>query len=252
MVHPSTGARYLDYQYDDSAKLRIRAETHRRFTVGEEDFAATELRHLRLASGQAVLDAGCGPGRLRGSDVVLVGSDRSFGMLREAVLAADHARFAQADIVALPFAEATFDRVAALGVLYHVRDWRVAVRELRRVCRPGGRLVISTTGRQTMQRLVDVHFAAAREVGYVPLLPTVETLRLEYFDAVREVLPSVECHVLDSALEFPAVAPALRFYTTNRIDLIENRPPDGSYRSNVQMAPARRMRSTRLSTTRKR
>src|SRR5207247_318620 len=107
-----------------------------------------------------------GPGRLvtqlQGTDVTVVGIDRSFGMLREAVLSAGRAGWAQADIIALPFAEATFDRVAALGVLYHVRDWRVAVRELRRVCRPGGRLVISTTSRQTMQRLVDVHFAATR------------------------------------------------------------------------------------------
>ena len=53
MAHPSTDAGYLDYQYDDSARLRIRAETHRRFTFGEEDFAATELRHLALEPSKA-------------------------------------------------------------------------------------------------------------------------------------------------------------------------------------------------------
>ena len=148
MAHPSSNAAYLDYQYDDSAKLRIRAETHQRFTVGEADFAATELRHLDLRQGQSLLDAGCGPGRLAtgmpGSDVSVVGIDRSFGMVREAQLAAHRARFAQADIGALPFGDATFDRVAALGVLYHVREWRAALQELRRVCRPrGGHIVAS-------------------------------------------------------------------------------------------------------------
>src|SRR5260370_27185790 len=127
MPHPTSDAAYLEYQYDDSAKLRIRAETHQRFTVGEADFAATELRVLSLGQGQLVLDAGCGPGRLatglRGSDVTVVGIDRSFGMVREAISSVGRAEFAQADIAALPFADASFDRVAALGVLYHVRDW---------------------------------------------------------------------------------------------------------------------------------
>jgi SAM-dependent methyltransferase len=177
---------------------------------------------------------------LPGSDVTVVGIDRSFGMVREAVSSVGRAGFAQADIGALPFGDATFDRVAALGVLYHVRDWRSALQELRRVCRPrGGRIVVSTNGRQTMQRLVDIHFKAAHELGYVPLRPDVQTLRLEDLAAVREVLPTVECHTLESALVFPAVEPALRFYATNRIDLIENRPADGSHRPRLLAAVGR-------------
>jgi SAM-dependent methyltransferase len=163
-----------------------------------------------------------------------VGIDRSFGMVREAQLAAHRARFAQADIGALPFADASFDRVAALGVLYHVREWRSALQELRGACRPrGGRIVVSTNGRQTMRRLVDIHFKAAHELGYVPLRPDVQTLRLEDLATVREVLPTVECHTLESALVFPAVEPALRFYATNRVDLIENRPAHGGHRPSL-------------------
>ncbi|MEA2732553.1 MAG: hypothetical protein QOF70_7028, partial [Acetobacteraceae bacterium] len=50
---------------------------------------------------------------------------------------------------------------------------------------------------------------------------------------VRLVFPSVERHVIDSALVFADAEPALRFYATNRIDLIQDRPADGSHRARL-------------------
>lgn len=257
MGHPSTDPSYLADQYDDSEKLRIRAETHARYTVGKADCATTDLHHLALRRGQVVLDAGCGPGRLAGQGVgpgvSVVGIDRSFGMLREASslgwsgAQADAAvrRFAacaQADVVALPFADATFDRVAALGVLYHVRPWPVALAEMRRVCRPsGGRVVVSTNGRDAMRRLLDLHAEAARELGYIPLEPTAATFSLEDLDTVRAILPSVQRYILESALVFRSTAPALGFYATNRIDLIEDRPRDASHRPLLLAAVGRKI-----------
>lgn len=50
--------------------------------------------------------------------------------------------FQEADLHALPFADAGFDRVRADRTLFYVADIRQAVGELVRVLRPGGRLVV--------------------------------------------------------------------------------------------------------------
>ena len=51
-------------------------------------------------------------------------------------------QFAQADIRALPFADASFDGVYTMGTIEHVAEYELAIREVRRVLRPGGRAVI--------------------------------------------------------------------------------------------------------------
>lgn len=94
---------YLAYQYADSSKLRIRAETHQRYTVypagvspGQGDpFIDSLLGHLRLQrAGLTLLDVGCGPGTLHGRlqreyAVWVVGVDTSLGLLAEAGPRAD-------------------------------------------------------------------------------------------------------------------------------------------------------------------
>lgn len=51
-----------------------------------------------------------------------------------------------ADAVSLPFADESFDIVAAHYMLYHVPDPRQALHEFRRVLRPGGTLVAASNG----------------------------------------------------------------------------------------------------------
>ena len=102
---------YLRYQYATSEKLRIRIETHARYTQwstapadGQADpFFDGLLRHLQLRPGLRVLDVGCGPGTIhaRLPEVRIVGVDTSFGMLREARRGRS-GHYAQADAQQLP------------------------------------------------------------------------------------------------------------------------------------------------------
>ncbi|MEV6640802.1 methyltransferase domain-containing protein [Amycolatopsis sp. NPDC051371] len=100
-------------------------------------------------TGRRILDAGCGSGplfaTLRERGAAVTGIDQSAGML-------EHARRrlgAGADLrVAdladpLPFADAAFDDVVASLVLHYLRDWQPTLAEIRRVLKPGGRLIAS-------------------------------------------------------------------------------------------------------------
>lgn len=224
MRSPFTDATYLGYQYGDSEKLRIRIETHRRYTEGEDDHLTVELGHIAPRPGLLALDVGCGTGRLAGTlrdrGVGYVGLDASAGLLREARTKTGE-QYVQGDAQALPIADARFDRVLAMNALYHLPDWRRALLEMRRVARPGGRVVMSTNGADAMRRIYDVHREAALELGYAPLPFGGSSFNLGHLEEVRAVFPSVERHVRDLALVFPDPEPALRFYATNRVDMVE-------------------------------
>ena len=97
--------------------------------------------------GDRVLDACCGTGdlavaaRAAGAGRV-VGLDFSERMLERARRKAPELEWVQGDVLALPFEDASFDSVVVGFGVRNVEDLEAAVRELRRVLRPGGRLGI--------------------------------------------------------------------------------------------------------------
>lgn len=102
-----------------------------------------------LPRDAAVLDVGCGPGTVsiglaRAADRGrVVGVDRAPEAVAAAVAAAAadgvaNAAFAVGDVASLPFGDRRFDVVHAHQVLQHLADPVAALREMRRVCRPGG------------------------------------------------------------------------------------------------------------------
>jgi SAM-dependent methyltransferase len=118
---------------------------HQRRTA--EDSAAYLLPHLRR--GLSVLDIGCGPGTITADLAALVAPgavlavDQSADVLDVARAEArrrnlSNVSFAAADVHKLDFPDDTFDVVHAHQVLQHVADPVQALREMKRVCRPGG------------------------------------------------------------------------------------------------------------------
>jgi SAM-dependent methyltransferase len=109
------------------------------------------LDAARVTRGTRTLDAGCGAGLLallasfRGARVSAL--DASAALLEIArQRLPDGADVRQDDLEALPFDDASFDAVTAVNSVFYAADMRRAIRELARVVRPGGRIVITAWG----------------------------------------------------------------------------------------------------------
>src|SRR5262249_54997913 len=112
-----------------------------------QNSAAYLLPHL--APGMSILDVGSGPGTITvdlaarvapGRVTAVEISDDALDLARAEAVARGQSNvdFLVADVNALDLADATFDVVHAHQVLQHLTDPVQALREMRRVCRPGG------------------------------------------------------------------------------------------------------------------
>ncbi|MFI6599833.1 class I SAM-dependent methyltransferase [Nonomuraea sp. NPDC050536] len=125
--------------------------------------AATAIEELLPGGARVLADIACGTGivtsRLAGPGRRVVGVDQSSGMLAVARTRVDVVR---GDALALPFADGSLDAVTMIWLLHLLRPdtATAAVREARRVLRPGG-LLITTVGKN------DAAFATGCDVAAV-------------------------------------------------------------------------------------
>jgi len=158
-------------------------QSHRWRTA--ENSAGHLLAHLR--PGQDLLDVGCGPGTITVDVAARVAPGRAVGLdvsaapLDEArALAARRSvpvEFAVGDVYALEAADDSFDVVHAHQVLQHLGDPVAALREMARVCRPGGLIAVRDVDYATvtwfpgdagLDRWLDLYHRVARHNGAEP------------------------------------------------------------------------------------
>ncbi len=116
---------------------------------------AEVLRRLELRPDEAVLDVGAGPGLLLRDLALSVGpGGRAAGLDMSAAMLAIAGRrceglaqvtLEQGNACELPFADASFDVAVSTQVYEYVPDMALALRELFRVMKPGGRILILDT-----------------------------------------------------------------------------------------------------------
>ncbi len=101
--------------------------------------------------GQSVLDVACGAGfgleMLREARAKAIGVDYDAAALHEVRRLQPTSRLVRGDAACLPLTDASIDLAVSFETLEHVPDAQALVREIRRVLKPGGRLVLSTPNR---------------------------------------------------------------------------------------------------------
>lgn len=137
----------------------------RRLTAARRAYAPWMAADLGYAGcrGLRVLDVGCGQGidlveyASAGADAVGVDlTPRHVELAREHLAALSlNGTVVRADAEALPFDDDCFDHVSSNGVLHHTPDMPAALREIRRVTKPGAAAVVIVYNRQSLHYWVD-------------------------------------------------------------------------------------------------
>lgn len=169
------------------------------------------LLRAGLTPGMRVVDIGTGTGlvareaaRITGDAALICGVDPSPGMLAQAH--SPGMRLVEGRAEAIPFPGASFDFLSMGYALRHISDLSVAFREMHRVLKPGGKLVLLeiTRPESTLGRLLLKGYMK----GVVPLLAFVvgkrrrETCRLwrYYWDTIEAcVSPAQVVATLEAA-----------------------------------------------------
>jgi ubiquinone/menaquinone biosynthesis C-methylase UbiE len=120
----------------------------------ERKRVAGVIRNLNASAEHRILDVGCGagnileqlPGKRQGIDL------SSYMVKRARERLGNNAQIVQGDAEQLPYADGAFDRVLASSVLSHVLHPEQVVREITRVTRVGGRMVISISHEDQIER----------------------------------------------------------------------------------------------------
>jgi len=217
-------------QYGSKKRLQTRVEVHQRYSLSPYAFTAWALDQAGLSGTERALDAGCGSGawlfplaeRLSAHGGTVIGLDLSEGMLADIREEADrypHVRLQAGDVQDLPYEDGTFDFVMANFMLYHVPDIDRALRELKRVLKPAGRLMAATNSEYSMRPLWDAHLACQRRAGIPEAIvaQSVPEFRFSLENGhgfLRPHFPWFETRLLHDALAFAEPEPLLDYYAS--------------------------------------
>jgi ubiquinone/menaquinone biosynthesis C-methylase UbiE len=206
---------FVKDQYRDGANLDARIALHERFSTSTRDWHAWLFDHFDLPDDARILEIGCGTGALWHKNRARVPtvwrltlSDFSLGMVETARATGVSADLAQSDAQTLPFRAACFDAVIANHMLYHVPDLPRALREIRRMLKPGGKLYAATNGIAHMREYFQL---VSNFLGSEPSVPLTQFTLENGADQLVKHFARVERFDFDSHLEVTEVEPLVAY-----------------------------------------
>lgn len=198
-------------QYGTDANLRARQSMY----AYQRPYIDLVARVIDLADAPpdaTVADIGCGNGYYlaelarRDHRGRLLGVDMSTGMLAAARGRARGATLVAGDAAALPLPDDIADATMANHMLYHVPDRERALAELRRITRPGGRVIVVLNGADHLHELRAAIGAALRDLGLERARPETTTLD-DAEPMLGSLFTDVTRHDFVSALHLPGPEP---------------------------------------------
>ena len=153
MTNKTSQKRYYDsYEDFDSIELCVvngRENEYRNRFISRR--AEKMAKIAGLDTGSVILEVGCGTGICTTHWVKpsrrFYGLDISRGMLKRSAVkfdsASDDVLFVEGDAERLPFRDASFNAVLSVNAIEHLDDVPSALKEMKRVCRDGGKVVLS-------------------------------------------------------------------------------------------------------------
>lgn len=148
-------------------------------------------------AGERILDLAAGTGAstesLAASGAQVIACDFSLGMLQAGRVARPHLNFVAGDATQLPFADQSFDAVTISFGLRNIADPDAGLREMLRVCKPGGRLVVC-------------------EFSH----PTHKVFRTIYTEYLMKALPSIATTVSSNPDAYVYLAESIRAWPNQR------------------------------------
>ena len=215
--------REVQYRTDENLAARQSIYAYQEPKI---DLPAVVLDAAGVPSGGVIADVGCGNGAYLAELASRAAVNRVIGMdLSPGMLAAASARgigtaaLVNADATALPLRSASVDLTLAMHMLYHVPDPLDAVREMRRVTRPGGFVVVGLNGAGHQAALRAALMAAG-------MSKPGERLRLEEGETLmRGVFTSVTRHDFTAPLFPPMEAVAAYVRSLSEVQRLSDPAP---------------------------
>lgn len=213
--------------------------------IRDQDFLDRMVRMAETSDSDTVLDVACGPGLLAcafarvaqhatGIDVTPAMLVRAMALQAEQGL--QNVTWVQGDVLPLPYGAASFSIVTARYAFHHFLDPLAVLREMRRVCKPGGRVVVADSAPAADKADAFNEMERLRDPSHVRAMPPEELRALFASAGIPD--PRMETYRMEAELEsllqrsFPEAGNADRIRKMFEDSLVDDSLGMGTRRKN--------------------